>query len=294
MKKETPNNRTMAVIGCGLIGGSVALSWKKAGIINHVIACDIDLSNLKKAKALCVADETTQDLKEAVKKADIIVVSVPVLAMEKVFSSIAEVLKPEAIVTDVGSTRQTVIEAARKGLNDKFSQYAPGHPIAGGELPGVQYASADLFDNKVVISTPADGMDPKVVKQMEKWWGKVGSRVQVMSPEEHDEIFAAVSHLPHILAYALVDMISKEKNAHAKLTMAGAGFRDFTRIASSSPVMWRDICLTNKESISKQLQDYRKELDALQTAIDNSDAKAIEACFENAMRNRRGLVFPGK
>lgn len=212
----------------------------------------------------------------------------------KSFSSIAEVLKPEAIVTDVGSTRQTVIEAARKGLKDKFSQYAPGHPIAGGELPGVQYASADLFDNKVVISTPAEGMDPKVVKQMEKWWGKIGSRVQVMSPEEHDEIFAAVSHLPHILAYALVDMISKEKNAHAKLTMAGAGFRDFTRIASSSPVMWRDICLTNKESISKQLQDYRKELDALQTAIDNSDAKAIEACFENAMRNRRGLVFPGK
>lgn len=286
--------RKMAVVGCGLIGGSMALSWKKAGIVNHVMAYDLDKVNLKKAKALCVADEIFEELPGAIGDADIVVVSVPVLSMLSVFSEIAPFLKKNAIITDVGSTRLSVIQAAKEGLGDKFSQYAPAHPIAGGELPGVQYASSDLFDKKVVILTPAKGMEPKHLAQMKAWWEAAGARVMEMSPQEHDEIFACVSHLPHILAYALVDMIAQEENAHAKLTMAGAGFRDFTRIASSSPIMWRDICLANKEAISNQLKLYRKKLDRVQELIDISDGKLIEACFENAMKNRRGLVFPGK
>lgn len=285
---------TMTVIGCGLIGGSMALSWKKAGIVDHVIAYGLNPERLEKTKKLGVADEVTTDIEEAVKKGDIVVVSVPVLAMPQIFEEVGKYLRPDALVTDVGSTRTFVIRAALKGLGDKFRRYAPGHPIAGGELPGVEQATDDLFDKKIVISTPTEHMDKAVVEKLENWWRKVGSVVQRMTPELHDEVFASVSHLPHVLAYGLVDMITKEAQPDAKLKMAGAGFRDFTRIAASSPVMWRDICLTNKEAISKELSRYRKELERLQEYIDAGDGKAIEACFENAMRNRRGLVFPGK
>ncbi len=283
----------MSIIGCGLIGGSMALSWRRAGLVNRVVGYDHRQSNIDAAIELKVVDEGFTTIGEAVKDADIIVVSVPVLAMEEVFAEVARNMRPDAIVTDVGSTRQTVIAMARRGLGDKFRRYGPGHPIAGGEMPGVRYASADLFDDKKIISTPTEDMDPEVVRFMEDGWTKAGGIVQSMSPEEHDGIFAAVSHLPHVLAYALVDMIARSSNADEKLHMAGAGFRDFTRIASSSPVMWRDICLTNREALSKELRTYRQELAMLQEAIDNGEADKMEKCFENAMKNRRGLVFAG-
>ena len=167
----------MAVIGCGLIGGSMALSWKRAGIVDEVIAFGHNPATLQKALDKGAADAVTTSMEEAVKDADIVVSAVPVEAMESVFTEMAPFLKPDAVVTDVGSTRQTVIAAARKGLGDKFHQYAPAHPIAGGEMPGVDYASADLFDEKVVISTPDEGMDPKVVVFMEDAWRKAGARV---------------------------------------------------------------------------------------------------------------------
>lgn len=272
----------------------MALSWKRAGIVDEVIAFGHNPATLQKALDKGAADTVTTSMEEAVKDADIVVSAVPVEAMESVFTEMAPFLKSDAVVTDVGSTRQTVIAAARKGLGDKFHQYAPAHPIAGGEMPGVDYASADLFDEKVVISTPDEGMDPKVVTFIEEAWRKAGARVQAMSPLQHDLTFASVSHLPHVLAYALVDMIAREENAQEKLKMAGAGFRDFTRIASSSPVMWRDICLSNREALSHELERYRASLDTLQKYIDESDGKALESVFENAVRNRRGLVFPGK
>lgn len=284
----------MAVIGCGLIGGSMALSWKKAGLVDRVIAFGHNPKTLQKALDKGAADEVTTSMEEAVKDADIVVSAVPVEAMESVFTAMAPYLKPDVVVTDVGSTRQTVIAAAQKGLGKMFHRYAPAHPIAGGELPGVDYASADLFTEKAVISTPTEEMDEDAVRFMEEAWTKVGARVQKMTPEEHDAIFASVSHLPHVLAYVLVDMIAKESNAQAKLSMAGAGFRDFTRIASSSPEMWRDICLSNRSAISEELCRYRAALEQMQALIDHSDAKGIEQVFDNAMRNRRGLVFPGK
>lgn len=285
--------KVLTVIGCGLIGGSLALSFKRKGLAEKIIACDIRQENLSDALAMGAADEVSTDIATAVKDADCIVVAVPVLAMENVFRSVAAAMKPQAIVTDVGSTRTSVIAMARRGLGDCFHRYAPAHPIAGGELPGVLHATDDLFEGKIVISTPDEGMDENVVSEVENLWEQIGATVQRMTPAEHDEIFASVSHLPHVLAYALVDMIAQESNARAKLSMAGAGFRDFTRIASSSPVMWRDICLTNQEAISKELRRYRLELDQLQVAIDNKDSEAIERCFHNAMINRRGLVFPG-
>lgn len=283
--------KVLAVIGCGLIGGSMALAWKKAGLVERVVACDLNEENLRDALELGAADAVTTSVAEAVGDADVIAVAVPVLAMEGVFRAVAASMKPQAMITDVGSTRLAVLEMARRGLGDKFSRYAPYHPIAGGELPGVRYAQADLFNRKAVIGTPADGMDPEVVQVLGKAWEAVGASVSSMTPELHDEVFASVSHLPHVLAFALVDMIAKEGNAAIKLGMAGAGFRDFTRIASSSPVMWRDICLTNGPAIAEELRRYRRSLDSLQEAIDKADAASLEACFENAMKNRRGLNF---
>lgn len=283
--------KVLAVIGCGLIGGSMALAWKKAGLVEHVVACDLNEDNLRDALELGAADAVTASVAEAVKDADVISVAVPVLAMEGVFRAVAASMKPDAMITDVGSTRLAVLEMARRGLGDKFSRYAPYHPIAGGELPGVRYAQADLFNRKAVIGTPTDGMDPEVVAVLGKAWEAAGASVSSMTPELHDEVFASVSHLPHVLAFALVDMIAKEENAAVKLGMAGAGFRDFTRIASSSPVMWRDICMTNGPAIAEELRRYRRSLDALQEAIDKADAASLEACFENAMKNRRGLNF---
>lgn len=283
--------KVLAVIGCGLIGGSMALAWKKAGLIERVVACDLNEENLRDALELGAADSVTTSVAEAVADADVIAVAVPVLAMEGVFRAVAASMKPQAVITDVGSTRLAVLEMARRGLGDKFCRYAPYHPIAGGELPGVRYAQADLFYRKAVIGTPTDGMDPEVVQVLAKAWEAVGASVSSMTPELHDEVFASVSHLPHVLAFALVDMIAKEGNAAIKLGMAGAGFRDFTRIASSSPVMWRDICMTNGPAIAEELRRYRRSLDALQEAIDKADAASLEACFENAMKNRRGLNF---
>ncbi len=283
--------KVLAVIGCGLIGGSMALAWKKAGLVERVVACDLNEDNLRDALELGAADAVTASVAEAVKDADVISVAVPVLAMEGVFRAVAASMKPDAMITDVGSTRLAVLEMARRGLGDKFSRYAPYHPIAGGELPGVRYAQADLFNRKAVIGTPTDGMDPEVVAVLGKAWEAAGASVSSMTPELHDEVFASVSHLPHVLAFALVDMIAKEENAAVKLGMAGAGFRDFTRIASSSPVMWRDICMTNGPAIAEELRRYRRSLDALQEAIDKADAASLEACFENAMKNRRGLNF---
>ncbi len=283
--------KVLAVIGCGLIGGSMALAWKKAGLIERVVACDLNEENLRDALELGAADSVTTSVAEAVADADVIAVAVPVLAMEGVFRAVAASMKPQAMITDVGSTRLAVLEMARRGLGDKFCRYAPYHPIAGGELPGVRYAQADLFYRKAVIGTPTDGMDPEVVQVLAKAWEAVGASVSSMTPELHDEVFASVSHLPHVLAFALVDMIAKEGNAAIKLGMAGAGFRDFTRIASSSPVMWRDICMTNGPAIAEELRRYRRSLDALQEAIDKADAASLEACFENAMKNRRGLNF---
>lgn len=283
--------KVLAVIGCGLIGGSMALAWKKAGLVERVVACDLNEENLRDALELGAADAVTTSVADAVGDADVIAVAVPVLAMEGVFRAVAASMKPQAMITDVGSTRLAVLEMARRGLGDKFSRYAPYHPIAGGELPGVRYAQADLFNRKAVIGTPTGGMDPEVVQVLGKAWEAVGASVSSMTPELHDEVFASVSHLPHVLAFALVDMIAKEGNAAIKLGMAGAGFRDFTRIASSSPVMWRDICLTNGPAIAEELRRYRRSLDALQEAIDKADAVSLEACFENAMKNRRGLNF---
>lgn len=277
----------LALIGTGLIGGSAAWAMKNAGVFDAVTACDLSLINAQCAVKMGIADRATTSVAEALKDADAVMVAVPVLAIPKVFASMAGHLRPGVMITDVGSTRCSVIEGARKALGPFFADYAPVHPIAGGEMPGIEYADAGIFRDKKAISTPSEGMGETARLFWEKAWAACGSCIEQMSPEEHDEIFAAVSHLPHVLAYGLVDAMAKTSNASKKFSLVGAGFKDFTRIAASSPSMWRDICLANREAILKSLALFECEIKELHAMIERGDADAITEVFERASQARR-------
>lgn len=282
----------LALIGCGLIGGSLASAWRAAGLATEVVVFDRSRAACETALELGVADEIAADAGAAAEGADWILLAVPVGAMAEVFAAIAPRLSPGAVVTDVGSTKASVIEAARIHLGPAFSRFVPAHPIAGGELPGVEYSNPELFSGRLAITTPVEATDPIALEQVEEAWRATGARVLRMGGEAHDGVFAAVSHLPHLLAFALVAQIASEEDAQAKLGFAGAGFRDFTRIAASSPVMWRDICLANREALSHELRAYRAMLDQLQAALDAGDSARLQACFELASRTRRRFGAP--
>jgi len=231
---------------------------------------------------------------QAVADADLVLLAAPVGAMDALLDEVARHAAPFAVITDVGSTKGSVIESARRSLaaNSSFSlrRFVPGHPIAGGEMPGVQYAQATLFRDRLAITTPTDETHAEALARVEALWRAAGARVLRMGAEEHDRIFAAVSHLPHLLAFALVAAIASESDGAHKLGFAGAGFRDFTRIAAASPEMWRDVALANQPALSAELRHYRGWLERLQAAVDGRDAAALEAMFELASRTRRGQV----
>lgn len=279
----------LAVIGMGLMGGSAALAMKRAGTIHSVYACDMSPEAVSDSISMGIADEGGSDPAEAARSADVIMVATPVMTMESIFRQIAPVMKPDAVVTDIGSVRGMVQEGARRALGAKFSQYAPCHPIAGGEKPGVRYAFADMFVGKKVISTAEEGMSARAVEIIESLWKSCGAEIIRMSPERHDEVFALMSHLPHVLAYALVAMITESRDPDTLLSMGGTGFLDFSRIAASSPVMWRDICLANRKAISEGLRRYRAELELFQKAIDDGNADQLVAGFARAAQARRKL-----
>ena len=250
----------LTLIGTGLIGGSAAWAMKNAGVFDAVTACDLSLINAQCAVNRGIADRATTSIAEAMQEADAVMVAVPVLAIPKVFAAIAPYLRPGTPVTDVGSTRTLVITGARQALGD---------------------------EGKKAISTPAPGMGEKARDFWEDAWFRSGSLIERMSPEEHDEIFAAVSHLPHVLAYGLVDAMAKTANASKKFSLVGAGFKDFTRIAASSPAMWRDICLANRDAILKSLALFEGEIHDLHKMIARGDADAISEVFERASQARR-------
>lgn len=277
----------LALIGTGLIGGSLAAAWREAGVVSEVVVCDALPAACSAALERGIADSIAPDPAAAVREADRVVLAVPVGAMAQVMAQIAPALPAAAIVTDVGSTKASVIAAARATLGAALPRFVPAHPIAGGELPGVEYARAGLFAGRLAITTPLAETEPAALEAVEAAWRAAGARVLRMSATDHDRVFAAVSHLPHLLAFALVARLAAEPDAASKLGFAGAGFRDFTRIAASSPVMWRDICLANRAALSQELAGYRALLDDLQTALDAGDAGRLEATFELASRTRR-------
>jgi len=279
----------LGLIGVGLIGGSLAAAWRAAGAVTSVSGYDIDPSALTKARSLGIIDRVAQDVADAVADAEVVVLAVPVGRMAAVLTDVAAAVPATAVITDVGSTKGDVIAAAHAalGTGSSFGRFVPGHPIAGRELPGVEHADAKLFNGKLVILTPTEQTQPEAVATIERAWSATGARVERMDAAEHDRVFAAVSHLPHLLSFALVAAIAAAPDGERKFGFAGAGFRDFTRIAASSPVMWRDIALANRSALGTELRTYRALLEQLQAAIDNGDAATVERVFDVASRARR-------
>ena len=276
----------LALIGVGLIGGSFAAGLRAAGKVSEVVGCDTDPRALTIAQARGIATEVGHEVAAAVRNADLVVIATPVGMTRTVLATMARELAGHAIVTDVGSTKCSVIEDARVALGARFARFVPAHPIAGSEKAGVENADAELFRGRLAVLTPTVESDDRAVALVESLWQAVGARTERMTAETHDRVFAAVSHLPHLLAFALMEMIAADADSRLKLDHAGAGFRDFTRIAASSPQMWRDICLANRIPLAEELRRYRAQLENLQQRLDVGDGAALEAAFATAANAR--------
>ncbi len=277
----------VAIIGCGLVGGSFALALRRASLAHDIVGFDRDRATAEKARRLGIVDAIAEDARDAVTGCDLIVIAAPVAQTENILRTIAPALERDAIVTDVGSTKRDVIAAARGALGERIARFVPGHPIAGREVHGPDAALAELFVGKCVLLTPLVENDAEVVARVRDAWIACGARVEVLRAEAHDQVLSAVSHLPHLLAYALVAQIADAPDAELKFALAGGGFRDFTRIAASSPEMWRDIAIANRDALLDDLDGYRARLDALRAWIAAGDRDALEAMFAKASAARR-------
>lgn len=278
--------RRLAVIGVGLIGGSLARALRAADMVEEVIGCGRGRENLDKAVELGVIDSYSHDISEAVKDADLIFVAVPIGSMQAAFAAMKGHLAEDAIITDGGSTKASVVAAARAALGSLPPRLVPGHPIAGTEHSGVEASFAELYQNRRVILTPLCDTDPAAIARVDLLWRACGAEVHYMTCEHHDEVLAATSHLPHLLAFGLVDSLARMKENDEIFRYAAGGFRDFTRIASSNPVMWRDICLANREALGKVLADYSAELQTLANFIQQGDGQALLESFTRAKAAR--------
>jgi prephenate dehydrogenase len=283
----------VAVIGVGLIGGSFALALKAVGACTQVVGAGRNNTNLDAALARGVIDVAAQDVAHAARGADLVLIATPVAQFADVFAALAPELSPHALVTDAGSTKRDVVAAARACLGAKIAQFVPAHPIAGAERSGVAAAMADLFRDKRVVLAPLPENAPEAIARVEAAWQACGAKVTRMPPEEHDAVFAAVSHLPHLLAFALVHDLAARSNSAQLFGFAAGGFRDFTRIASSHPEMWRDICLANRDALQAELDRYRAQLDSIRAMLAAGDAAGLEAVFARA-RDARGRWLDGE
>ena len=282
--------RKLAVFGVGLIGGSFALALRRAGAVAQVVGVGRSQANLARAVELGVIDEIAADAAHALVDADLVLVAVPVQQTERVLQQIANHLEPGAAVTDGGSTKRDVIAAAWVALGPRLAQFVPAHPIAGAELSGVEAATAELYRGRTVVITPIPEALAEVRARVAQAWLACGARLVEMAPERHDAVLAAVSHLPHALAFALVDMIAARADAGELFSFAGAGFRDFTRIASSSPEMWRDICLANRDLVLAEVSAYRDQLTVLEQYLQRGDGPELERMFEAARTARNAWL----
>jgi prephenate dehydrogenase len=275
--------KRLAVIGVGLIGGSFALGLKKAKAVSHVVGVGRNAANLQLALERGIIDTIAPDPAAAARDADLVLVATPVAQFPAVFASLAE---SKALITDGGSTKRDVIAAARKALGKRIGRFVPAHPIAGAEKSGAAAAKAELFQGRRVVITPMKENARASVAAVEAAWSACGAKVSRMDAEEHDAVLAAVSHLPHVLAYALVHDVAKRNNSAQLFSFAAGGFRDFTRIASSHPEMWRDICLANRDRLLQELKLYANELGSIRKLIDNSDGAGLEKLFAAAREAR--------
>ncbi len=273
--------KILLVIGVGLIGGSLAKAAKSFSLCEKVVGYGRCSESLQYAVDLGVIDEAATDLKSAAKSADFIVLATPVGAIESLLKRLAGCFKADAVITDVGSTKGSVVAAVRNALGEIPGNFVPGHPIAGTENSGVEYADARLFEGRQVILTPLENRTAaSAVERVRGMWEGVGATVSEMAVEHHDEVLAATSHVPHMLAYLMVDLLVKMDPHHEVFKYAASGFRDFTRIASSDPVMWRDICLANGDALLAALDRYGDGLARLRSAIAAGDDEYLISLFE--------------
>jgi len=276
----------LVIIGVGLIGGSFALALREAGVAREIVGVGRSAGNLEEALRLGAIDRIAPDADEAVRDADLVMLAVPVGQMAALMQQIAPCLGAHTVVTDAGSTKGDVVALARRHLPQHLASFVPGHPIAGAEKSGVGAADAGLFRGRQTVLTPLPETDARATELVLNAWQACGARVAEMAPENHDRIFAAVSHLPHLLAFALVEDIASRANGEELFGFAAGGFRDFTRIAGSSPEMWRDIFLANREPLLDELDVYRAQLDRLRAMLEQGDGAALEKVFSHARAAR--------
>lgn len=280
----------LAIIGVGLIGSSLSLALKQAGAVAHVVGYGRNRNNLEKGLELGVLDSFETILADCVADADVIVVAVPLGAMQQVFSELKSTIKSSAVITDVGSAKGSVVSAAKAGLGDLFPRFVPGHPIAGTENSGVEAGFASLYQSRRIILTPLDETAKDAIEIVDQMWHHCGAILEYLSVEHHDKVLAATSHLPHMLAYALVHQLSHLNDHEEIFRYAAGGFRDFTRIASSDPVMWRDVCLSNGDALGELIEQYQRELERIAEAIRNDDADELLKLFGRAKSERDLLI----
>jgi len=276
----------LGVIGCGLMGGSFALALKRAGLVKRVIGYSKSPSTTERAKKLGVIDVAAESALLAVSGSDIVLIAVPVAATETTFKAIRHLVEPGVLFMDVGSTKRDVVDAARRVLRERIASFVPAHPIAGKEVSGINHADAALYSGRQVIITPLAQTAPELVQKATDVWSAIGAQVLKMSPENHDAAFAAVSHLPHLLAFAYFNSVVGQPAGRDFLSLAGPGFRDFTRIAASSPETWRDILVANREEVLKQSTRFRQALDALEHVIREGNPDALEGLIRTAADGR--------
>lgn len=276
----------LGLIGCGLMGGSFALAMKKAGLVKRVVGYSKSPSTTDRARQLGVIDVEAPSALLAVAGADIVLVAVPVAATEATLKSIKHLVTPQMLVMDVGSTKADVVQAARRALRDQVGSFVPAHPIAGREVSGVEHADPELYAGRQVILTPTERTLAAHLRCAEELWTRLGCRVTSMAPEAHDAAFAAVSHLPHLLAFAMMQSVIRQENSDYILSLAGTGFRDFTRIAASDPKMWRDILRANREEVLVQSRLFQEALQAFEHAIQADDDQSLEDMLTLASETR--------
>lgn len=284
----------LTVIGVGLIGGSVARALKARGACGKVVGCGRSLDNLERALRLGVIDVIEQDVGCAVKDADVVVVAVPLGANPELFRKIEGALKPGAVVTDAGSAKGSVVRHARETLHHALNAFVPGHPIAGSEQSGVEASLSGLFEGRCVILTPIRETAPEALACVRRLWKCMGAQVFEMSPEAHDQVLAATSHLPHLLAYTLMHTLLHTESKEQVFQFAAGGFRDFTRIASSDPVMWRDICLANRDAILAMLEKFDADIACISKRIREGDSEGILEFFSCAKAARDQYIVKDK
>jgi prephenate dehydrogenase len=274
----------ICIIGVGLIGGSFAAGLKQSNQVNTIVGYGRNKANLIKAQELMVIDEYSLDISEALKDVDLVLIATPVNSFKAILEMIKPYITEQVIVTDVGSTKASVINIAKQVFGHMPKNFIPAHPIAGKEQSGVEAAQADLFNNKRVIITPEDNSNALSVSVVSALWQSVGAKVEVMDADKHDDLLAMTSHLPHMLAFSLMDylMSSNPDACH----YAAGGFKDFSRIASSDAVMWRDICINNPDQIIKHIEGYQDSLSSIAHLIKNNQPEELEKLFSDAKSAR--------